>query len=196
MPKLDKVIGGIQPHRYYLISAASSVGKTSYVLYIMYNLLKQESELAPIYFLYFSLEIGEDILLAKLLALYCAEEFGIYLTIDDILSFVTPLNDYAYDCLEKARKWLEPLEKYIVVIDGVVSANSIYKHTLTFAETIGKFYQTGRKKIFVANNPKTLIIGMLDHFSLMRCEEGRKLKEEIDMASNYMVTLKKKLPLS
>lgn len=196
MPKLDKVIGGIQPHRYYLVSAASSVGKTSYVLYIMYNLLKQESDLAPIYFLYFSLEIGEDILLAKLLALYCAEEFGIYLTIDDILSFVTPLNDYAYECLEKARIWLESVAKYIVVIDGIVSANSVYAHTLKFAEYIGKFQQLGRKKIYTPNNQKALIIGVLDHFSLIRCEEGRKLKEEIDMLSNYMVTLKRMLPLS
>ena len=103
MAKLDKVIGGIQPHRYYLVSAASSVGKTSYILYIIYNLLKQESDLAPIYFLYFSLEIGEDILLAKLMALYCAEEFGIYLTLDDILSFQQPLDDYSYDCLNKGK---------------------------------------------------------------------------------------------
>ena len=91
MSKLDKIIGGIQPHRYYLIGAASSVGKTSYILYIIYNLLKQETEDAPVYFIYFSLEIGADILLAKLMALYCAEEFGIYLTINDILSFETPL---------------------------------------------------------------------------------------------------------
>ena len=90
MKKLDKVIGGIQPHRYYLVGAASSVGKTSYILYLIYNLLKQESDLAPIYFLYYSLEIGEDILLAKLMALYCAEEFGIYLTVDDTFSFMTP----------------------------------------------------------------------------------------------------------
>ena len=196
MPKLDKVIGGVQPHRYYLIGAASSVGKTSYVLYMMYNLLKQESDKEPLYFLYFSLEIGEDILLAKLLSLYCAEEFGVYLTIDDIFSFMTPLNDYYYDCLEKARNWLDGVLKYIIIIDSIVSSNSIYKNTLDFAETIGKFEQKGNRKVYIPNNPKQLIIGILDHFALMHCEEGRSLKEEIDMASRYMVTLKKKLPLS
>jgi replicative DNA helicase len=103
MTKLDNIIGGIQPHRYYLISAASSVGKTSYVLYIIYNLLKQESDEAPIYFLYFSLEIGADVLLAKLMALYCAEEFGIYLTVDDMFSFQHPIGDYEYQCLEIAK---------------------------------------------------------------------------------------------
>lgn len=103
LPKLDKIIGGIQPARYYTVAAASSVGKTSLMLFIMYNLLKQESEEKPIYLIYFSLEIGEDVLLAKLIALYCAEEFGIYLTINDIFSFEHPIGDYEYSCLLKAR---------------------------------------------------------------------------------------------
>lgn len=196
MPKLDKIIGGIQPHRYYLVSAASSVGKTSYILYIIYNLLKNESEDAPIYFLYFSLEIGADILLAKLMALYCAEYFGIYLTINDILSFETPINDTAYKCLEKAKEWINGLLQYLIIVDITVSANSVYKHTLSFAEKLGSYKQVGNSKFYIPNNPKQLIIGVLDHFSLIRCEEGRSLKAEIDLMSSYMVTLKRKLPLS
>lgn len=101
--KLDKIIGGIQPSRYYVCSAASSVGKTSLMLYIIYNLLKQETEESPIYLIYFSLEIGQDVLLAKLLALYCAEEYGIYLTINDIFSFEKPIGDTAYNCILQAR---------------------------------------------------------------------------------------------
>ena len=196
MQKLNKIIGGIQPHRYYLISAASSVGKTSYVLYIIYNLLKQETEKEPVYFLYFSLEIGADILLAKLMALYCAEEFGIYLTIDDILSFQAPINDHAYKCLEKAKVWVESVMKYLIILDISVSASSLYKHTLNFAEKVGKFIPAGNTKVYVPNNPKQLIIGVLDHFALVRCENGRSLKAEIDEISSYMVTLKRKLPLS
>ena len=49
-------------------------------------------------------ENSKSVLLAKLMGLYCAEEFGIYLTLDDILSFQTPLNDYAYDCLKAAKR--------------------------------------------------------------------------------------------
>ena len=104
LPKLDKIIGGIQPSRYYLCAAASSVGKTSLMLFVMYNLLKQESDEEPIYLVYFSLEIGADVLLAKLLALYCAEEYGIYLSINDIFSFEHPLEDYEYNCVVQARK--------------------------------------------------------------------------------------------
>jgi len=38
------------------------------------------------------------------MALYCAEEFGIYLTINDIMSFESALDDEAYQCLKKAKE--------------------------------------------------------------------------------------------
>ena len=78
IPKLDKVIGGIQPSRYYTIAAQSSAGKSSLLQFIMYNILKSGKD--NVHFLIFSLEIPESVLLAKLMGLYCAEEFGIYLT--------------------------------------------------------------------------------------------------------------------
>lgn len=57
----------------------------------------------PVYFLYFSLEIPANVLLAKLMGLYCAEEFGVYLTLDDILSFQNPISDENYEYLKKAK---------------------------------------------------------------------------------------------
>lgn len=102
LPKLDKLIGGIQPSRYYLISAASSAGKTALALFMLYNMLKNMKD--PVYVIYFSLEIGSEVLLAKFMSLYCAEEFGVYLTINDILSFDHVLEDENYNCLLKAKE--------------------------------------------------------------------------------------------
>lgn len=104
IPKLDKVIGGVQPSRYYTIAAQSSAGKSSLLQFIMYNMLKNCKDKSLLHFIVFSLEIPESVLLAKLMGLYCAEEFGIYLTLDDILSFQKPLNDEAFDCLKSAKK--------------------------------------------------------------------------------------------
>lgn len=101
LPKLDKLIGGIQPGRYYLISSATSGGKTSLALFLIYNMLRTTEDN---YHIYYSLEIGTEVLLSKLMALYCAEEFGVYLTINDILSFEKPLSDYLYNCLQQARE--------------------------------------------------------------------------------------------
>ncbi|MBR4662515.1 MAG: hypothetical protein IKO93_01450 [Lentisphaeria bacterium] len=79
---------------------------------------------------------------------------------------------------------------------SMVSANTVYRNTLGFAEKLGTFKQVGNSKVYIPNNPKQIMIGVLDHFALLRCEEGRTLKGEIDLTSSYMVTLKRKLPLS
>ena len=197
LAKLNKIIGGIQPSRYYLVGASSSVGKTAFALYIMYNILKNECESDPVYFIYFSLEIGSDILLAKLMGLYCAEEFGVYLTLDDILSFTNKINDYNYECLIKAREWIASIYRYITIIDKGLSARILYKETIPIMERYGKLIsQPDGSEYFVPNNPKTKVIGIIDHCNLVRNEEGRTKKGEIDLMSTYMVTLKRKFKIS
>lgn len=126
LPKLDKIIGGIQPSRYYCISGASSAGKTALVLYFIYRLFKDYPK-EPIYLVYFSLEIGSEVLLAKLMALYCAEEFGVYLTINDILSFDSILSDSDYQYLKKARDWVATLGSRLIILDKGLNARILYK---------------------------------------------------------------------
>ena len=196
LPKLDKLIGGIQPSRYYLCGAASSVGKTSFILYIMYHMLRNMDKNKPVYFLYFSLEIGADVLLAKLMSLYCAEEFGVYLTLNDILSFENPISDSNYEHLKSAKNWIQSIINNICIVDKSTNSNTIYRETLNFAATCGQFEEIDGKKRYIPNNPNQLVIGVLDHFALMQCTEGRTLKQEIDLASSYMVTLKRKLQMS
>lgn len=196
IPKLDKVIGGIQPSRYYTIAAQSSAGKSSLLQFIMYSMLKNKTDKDDIHFLVFSLEIPESVLLAKLMGLYCAEEFGIYLTLDDILSFQTPLNDDAYECLKAARKWIASISDSLHVVDKMCNCKVLYKETLSFAEKFGKWEESDGKKFYVPNNSKQLLIGVIDHGLLLQPSEGRTVKEEIDICSSYMVTLKNKLNMS
>ena len=196
IPKLDKVIGGIQPSRYYTIAAQSSAGKSSLLQFIIYHILRNKTPDQDIYFLIFSLEIPESVLLAKLIGLYCAEEFGIYLTLDDILSFQKTLDDYSYQCLTIARGWLESIYDCLHIVDGITNSKTIYRETFAFAEKHGTVSQLGNKKIYIPNNPKQLLIGAIDHGLLLQPSEGRSVKEEIDLASSYMVTLKNKLNMS
>lgn len=163
--------------------------------FIIYNLLKQQTN-PNVNFLIFSLEIPETVFLAKLLALYCSEQFGIYLTLDDILSFQQPLNVYAYNCLNKARVWLESVYDHITVIDKLTNAKTIYRETLTFAEKYGVFEERNGRKIYKPNNDKQLLIGAIDHGLLLQPSEGRTIKEELDLTSSYMVTLKNKIGIS
>ena len=114
------------------------------------------------------------------------------------MSFETPLNDFAYNCLKSAKKWINEIYDYITIFDRSLGANTLYNQTLEFAEKYGHFEEDdlGNKKTYIPNNPNQLMIGVLDHFALIRCTEGRTLKQEIDLMSSYMVTLKRKLPLS
>ena len=196
LSKLDKLIGGIQPSRYYVISAASSVGKTSYILFIMYNILKNITKDAPVYFLYFSLEISSEILLTKLMSLYCAEEFGVYLTVNDILSFESPINDQNYQYLKQARAWLDSIQQYLIVLDTGLNANVLYRETIRFAEEHGNYENIEGKSRYIPYHPKQKMIVVIDHISLSQPKEGRSLKEEIDLESSYIVTIKRKYQMS
>jgi replicative DNA helicase len=193
LPKLDKIIGGIQQSRYYLLSAASSGGKTAMVLYIMYQMLRNMTPDKPVYFCYFSLEIGSEVLLAKLMGLYCAEEFGVYMTINEIMSYESTISLEKFEYLRKAKEWLDTIEPHIKIIDSTLTAKSLYRQFSSFAEEHGNFETIEDRTMYIPNNPKQLLIGIIDHLSLITASEGRKLKEEMDLASSFMVTLKRKL---
>lgn len=61
---------------------------------------------------------------------------------------------------------------------------------------LGKIENFEGREIYIPNNPKQLVVGVVDHVALVTTEEGRKLKEEIDLMSSYMVTLKRKFLLA
>ena len=103
LPNLDKILGGIQMGRYMTISALSSVGKTSYVLYLLYRILRDYKN-EDVKVIYFSLELGFDVLLSKFLALYCAEESGVYLTTIDMFSYESPVSDTNYQVMLKGKE--------------------------------------------------------------------------------------------
>jgi len=159
-------------------------------------MLKNCKDKSLLHFIVFSLEIPESVLLAKLMGLYCAEEFGIYLTLDDILSFQQPLNDEAFECLKSARKWISDISECFTIIDRMCNCSVLYKETLKVAERFGIFKEENGRKFYIPNNPKQLLIGVIDHGLLLQPSEGRTIKEEIDLASSYMVTLKNKLNMS
>ena len=95
--------------------------------------------------------------------------------------------------LRKAKEWLDTIEPHIKIIDSTLTAKSLYRQFSSFAEEHGNFETIEDRTIYIPNNPKQLLIGIIDHLSLITASEGRKLKEEMDLASSFMVTLKRKL---
>lgn len=152
MPKLSKLLGGIQLNRYYLLSGSTGSGKTGLILYILYRLLKDYPD-ELIYIIYFSLEIGSEILLSKLMGLYIGEEFGAYLTVNDILSFENPLSDEYYEYLKKAKEWIKTIENRLIILDEGLCARTLYSKVSLIFDKLGHFEEIEGRKRYIPNNP-------------------------------------------
>lgn len=195
LKKLDKIIGGIQPNRYYLIGAGSSVGKSALVIFIMYNLLRYSKD--PVTLIYYSLELGAEVILSKLMGLYCAEEFGIHLTTNDIFSFEHVISDSDYEKLEQAKEWLKTVKNNLTIIDKGLSARILYKETLPILEELGYIEENEEgREYYIPYDSQRKVIGIIDHMSLVRSEDNRNKKAEMDLMSSYMVTIKRKFKMS
>lgn len=64
------------------------------------------------------------------------------------------------------------------------------------SQVFSKLGTFDEKKHYTPNNPNLKVFAVFDHLALVRPEEGRTLKQEIDLFSSYLVTLKRKYPLS
>lgn len=78
-----------------------------------------------------------------------------------------------------------------------MSARILYKEIIKVCEELGSIEtREDGKEIYNPNNPQQKIIGIIDHMILVRTEEGRTKKQEIDLMSSYMVTVKRKFGVS
>ena len=67
---------------------------------------------------------------------------------------------------------------------------------MPFVERFGTIEEIEGGKQYIPNNTKQKMIGVIDHMSLVHATEGRKLKEEMDLVSSYMVSLKRRFMIS
>lgn len=198
LPKLESKIDGLTSSTYYLIGGGTSSGKTSLLLYsFIYKPFMNRGK-RKVQFIYYSLEMPEEILQAKLISIYIYEKYNKILTVKDILSKNrgTLLSNENYEIICKAYSWLEELDKCLTIYDKGLTANKLYAHLSTELEKYGKVIETDNKKTYVPNDDNQLITVMIDHIGLIRATEGRKKKEEIDLASSYLVTLKNRCGIS
>ena len=71
-----------------------------------------------------------------------------------------------------------------------MNAEVLYSLLMADLQDIGTFKETDTRKIYVPENPDLVYLVVIDHISLLRPNKGRSLKEEIDLVSSYLVTLR------
>lgn len=193
LPKLESIIDGLTQSTYTLIFSQTAGGKSTFMLYAyVYYPLKEHLEDGLYKASIFSLEMDEDVLYAKLLCLYMWDTYKIDLSVKELLSRKKDyrLSDDIYEKVQEGLEWLEKVEKVVKIYDGSCNANFLYKSLMSELQKRGEFVEVDGRKKYIPDNDELVHAVIVDHMSLLRPSEGRKLKEEIDLTSAYLVTLR------
>lgn len=148
--------------------------------------------------LYISLEMNETSLYIKLLSIYIFETYGVQLSYKEILSRKREyvLSDEHYQLVKECMPWVTKIKKHLEIYDKKASAKTVYALLKQRLEKIGRFVETDTRLIYIPNNPNLVYNVVIDHISLITPSDNRKLKEEIDTLSAYLVTLREKCKIS
>jgi hypothetical protein len=191
MAKLDKIIYGIQRKYLYTIGADLSGGKTSFALDVfVYNLLKNAGS-TPISILYYSFEMSESALYAKLLSLYIWDHYKEIITFSDTLSLVTKITDEQERLVELASEWLRGIAKNLIIYDKALTPNGIYATCKEWLKNFGTFTQISEhKEEYVEYDPNRYKVVLIDHVGLIGGSDTKKAK--IDTVVEYFIYFRNK----
>ena len=193
LPKLEGIIDGVTQGTYTLIISSSGSGKSSLSLYaFVYRPLMEHLDDDNFKVLYISLEMSELSMYIKLLSIYIFETYHVKLSYKEILSkkkgYV--LSDESYELVMRCEDWLGKIEKKLEFYDKSINASSMYAILCKRLEQCGRFVETETRKRYIPDNPDLVYVVVIDHIALVRPQAGHTLKQEIDLVSSYLVTLR------
>lgn len=190
MPKLEYYTDGVCKETYTVICGGSGSGKTSLCLYsYVYRPIMDNIDNDLFHIIYYSLEMSRHILFAKLLSIYIYENYHRIISVKDLFSKHRNqiLSKEDYDIVVQCTDWLNKVEQKITIYDKLLNADVLKDNLSQELRKYGSFSEIDNKVIYKENNPKQLILVVLDHTALLRRSNGRTLKEEIDAASATLV---------
>ena len=193
LPKLEEVVDGVCKETYYLLGAESGVGKSSFMLYsFIYRPLMEHLDDNKFKISLFSLEMSGRLILAKLLCTYMFETYGVRISLKQLLSAKKGyiLSDENYLLFKQSLPWLRKVSSILTIYDKSASANSIYSKLLKELEERGTFTETENRKIYTPDDPDLIHLVVLDHIARVFPANGNTLKQEMDLASKYLYSLK------
>lgn len=199
LPKLEQIIDGVCKGVYTLIAAESGVGKSSLMLYsYIYRPIMNHLNDGKFRISLFSLEMNADKIMAKLLSTYIFETYGVRLSIKQLLSVQKGyiLSDEYYKIVRECIPWMKKVESILTIYDKSATANSIYSNILKELESRGHFEETEKRKIYYPDDPDLVHVVVVDHLGRVFCSPGNTLKQEMDLTSKYLYSLKNRCGIS
>lgn len=214
MERLEMYLPGIEQSTYYLLAAASGVGKSKLARYLFIHnpivfLENNPDSGIELDILYFSLEESKEKILLAEISKYLFTKYGLTLSIKQLAS-VGRYNVISAADLEKVKEAEAHVKKFldrVTIYDSVRNATGIYKTVRNFAMTVGTYYDKEGKPLtptevmqvtggvgetykkvsyYKLHNPKHYVIIMTDHLGLLQPENGETLWQTMGkMSSSY-----------
>lgn len=195
LPKLDRLVSGIQRSTFYLIAGGTGSGKTTLCLYsFIYEPLKIKLGDPSFRIIYYSLEMTAEMLYAKLLSMYIYFNYGVAVTYSEIFSRDEIIDDYKYSLILASEDWLEKVKEHLIIYDKTLTPKGLYASLKTYAEQHGYFEDSGDgySTKYIANDPNETVLVIIDHLFLMRPVNGQNKKEMADEAVEYLIQFRNK----
>lgn len=200
LPKLEHIVDGVTQSTYTLVFSPTGSGKTSIALYsYIYKPLMEHLDDNKFKVIYYSLEMSAELLFAKLLSMYIFETYGIEISTKELLSKKKgyQLSDEYYQIVKECLPWLHKIEKIITIYDKALNAETLnvsLKEELTKRGTFTE--HEGGRVTYEPDVEDSVVLVVIDHLSLVRRSNGRSLKDEMDLISSYLVTLRNRCKIS
>ena len=193
LPRLSKIIPGVEKEHYVICTASSKVGKSQLTdfLYVLepYKFIQQHPDSGiKLKIFYFSLEMSKNRKLLSFLTNKIYEETGRIVSTQNINSKFANyiLDDNIENLLDKYHNYFEEFEDTVTIVDNIRNPFGIYSYMKTYADSHGHY---AKKKIkwenedgtytdkivndyYIPDDPNEFVIVITDHISLLLPEKG------------------------
>jgi hypothetical protein len=219
LPKLGKIVPGIEQEKYYLVTANSKVGKTKLADFLfVYNpyefATKYKSDIKVKIF-YFSLEVSKEEKISQYYSYRLYKDHGIVISPEKLKSRFESyiLEDEIEKLIDSYDEEMERFESMVEFIDNVKNPYGIYKHVRNHAFKNGTHYDINGRAIplselmsdntevrdkanlsihrYEPHDPNEYVIIVVDHLSLLHPERGADLWSTIfSFSSKYCLAMR------
>ena len=188
LKKLDKLTYGIQRSWLTVVAGGSGSGKSSFTLFsYVYQPLKLMLGDPRLKIIYFSFEMSQEVLMAKLLSMHILDRYKVRIRYSEILSFGDKLSDDKFKYIEMSATWMEEVEKHLIIFDKQTNAKGVETFLINYLKDNGEFKDISESQVsYIPKIKNQYNIVIVDHVRLL----SGKPKEEIDALCDSLVYLR------
>lgn len=208
LPKLNKVIPGIQKKRLITCTAGTKIGKSQlatflYLIQPLEYVLNNPDKEINLKIFYFSLEVSKEAILMQLLSYRIYKDLGKRISPEMLLSVFEHyiLDEEILKIIDDYKPWFEKVENIVTFNDTTKNPFGIYKTVREYALNNGKMHY--KKAVFDGKEVDVedyyesykdeYVIIIVDHLSLLQPEKGGTLWESMfKFSSEYCLHLRDK----